>query len=51
MRGSMSELLRTHGFDFAGEYSLVQLGTLAAQAGGWVAEEWGNPLSLSNLFR
>ena len=35
MRGSMSELLRTHGFDFAGEYSLVQLGTLAAQAGGW----------------
>ena len=28
-------LLQAHGFDFGGEYSLVQLGLLAAQAGGW----------------
>jgi len=35
MQGSLCELLKVHGFDFGGEYSLVQLGLLAGQAGGW----------------
>ena len=35
MQGSLCDLLKAHGFDFGGEYSLVQLGLLAGQAGGW----------------
>ena len=35
MRGSLCAFLLDRGFDFNGEYTLLQLGMLAGQAGGW----------------
>jgi len=35
VEGSIAHALRDHGFDFDGQYSLLDMGILSGQAGGW----------------